>query len=233
MNNQLTVVIPSKNEGLKLLNTLRYLVSQYIQCRIIIADSSTGGRFSSTRNLVGTFYPDVEVVEGGLPAVARNNGAKLVTTPYILFLDADMELRDSKLIHKALQLAIKKDLDLVTCRFKTTTGDYNWVYRIFDVIQIISWITKPFAIGGFMLFKTETFNQLGGFNEEDKIAEDYHLSQKVRPRKFSIINRYVHTSSRRFRNKGVWYMIKLAWSSWLNRNNDNWYKQDYGYWDKV
>jgi len=232
MNNQLTIVIPCKNEGLRLMGTLDLLYTQCIKCRIILADSSTG-RLAPTVNAVHTHFPEVEIIEGGLPAVARNNGAKLVTTPYVLFLDADMYLKDTKIIRKALQAAIKKDLDLVTCRFKTTTSQYNWVYRIFDAIQLISWITKPFAIGGFMLFKTETFNQLGGFNEEDKIAEDYHLSQKIKPRKFNIINRYVHTSPRRFKDKGVWYMIKLAWSSWLNRNNENWYKQDYGYWDKV
>jgi glycosyltransferase involved in cell wall biosynthesis len=214
------------------MGTLDLLYTQCIKCRIILADSSTG-RLAPTVNAVHTHFPEVEIIEGGLPAVARNNGAKLVTTPYVLFLDADMYLKDTKIIRKALQAAIKKDLDLVTCRFKTTTSQYNWVYRIFDAIQLISWITKPFAIGGFMLFKTETFNQLGGFNEEDKIAEDYHLSQKIKPRKFNIINRYVHTSPRRFKDKGVWYMIKLAWSSWLNRNNENWYKQDYGYWDKV
>jgi hypothetical protein len=25
-------------------------------------------------------------------------------------------------------------------------------------------------------------------------------------------------------------MIKLAWNSWLNRNNNNFFKQDYNYW---
>jgi glycosyltransferase involved in cell wall biosynthesis len=176
-------------------------------------------------------YAGVEITEGGLPATARNNGAKLVTTPYVLFLDADMEIRDKDLLAKSLDSTTTKDLDLVTCRFKTLTGEYNWVYRIFDVIQLISWVTKPFAVGGFMLFKTETFNKLGGFNQEDKIAEDYHLSQKIKPNKFKILNRFVYTSPRRFDNKGVGYMIKLAWSSWLNRNNENWYKQDYGYWN--
>jgi hypothetical protein len=104
------------------------------------------------------------------------------------------------------------------------------MYRLFDITQWFTSRTNPFAVGGFMLFKTETFNKLGGFNQEDKIAEDYHLSQKIKPSKFKILNRFVYTSPRRFDNKGVGYMIKLAWSSWLNRNNENWYKQDYGYW---
>ena len=101
---------------------------------------------------------------------------------------------------------------------------------MFNIIQWISSKTKPFAVGGFMLFKTSTFKKLGGFNEEDKIAEDYHLSSKIKPKKFKIINRHVYTPSRRFENKGVWYMIKLAWSSWVNRNNDDWFKEDYNYW---
>jgi len=81
-----------------------------------------------------------------------------------------------------------------------------------------------------MIFKTDTFNKLGGFNEEDKVAEDYHLSSKIAPKKFRIVNRYAHTTSRRFDKKGVWYMIKLAWRAWLNRDNDDWFKKDHNYW---
>ena len=36
--------------------------------------------------------PFLEVIEGGLPSVGRNAGARLATTPYVLFLDADVEL---------------------------------------------------------------------------------------------------------------------------------------------
>jgi hypothetical protein len=81
-----------------------------------------------------------------------------------------------------------------------------------------------------MLFKTETFKKLGGFNEWDKIAEDYHLSSKVNPKKFKILNKYVYTPARRFDKKGFWYMVVLAWKSWLNRNNDEFFKNDYNYW---
>jgi hypothetical protein len=81
-----------------------------------------------------------------------------------------------------------------------------------------------------MLFKTETFNQLGGFNEEDKLAEDYHLSSKVKPDKFKIASYNVYTTDRRFKKKGVWYMIKIAWQSFLNRNNPEFFKDDHNYW---
>jgi len=37
---------------------------------------------------------DVQVIPGGLPAVGRNNGARCALTPYVLFIDADIELAD-------------------------------------------------------------------------------------------------------------------------------------------
>jgi cellulose synthase/poly-beta-1,6-N-acetylglucosamine synthase-like glycosyltransferase len=231
MNKQLTIVIPCKNEGIGIIHVLRLLKKQKLDCNIIIADSSDD---NNTFNLLYNYKihsPQIiQIIRGGLPAVARNRGAKLVKTPYVLFLDADIHIRDYDVIDTCLIKMIEGDYDLVTCRYKTIENKYNWVYRIFDIIQWVSSKTKPFAIGGFMLFKTETFNKLGGFNEEDKIAEDYHLSSKIKPNKFKIVNVYVHTPDRRFKKKGVWYMTKLALNSWLNRNNDEWFKQDYNYW---
>jgi len=139
-------------------------------------------------------------------------------------------LQEPNMISKCLTVAIGGDYDLVTCKFKTLGGTYDWVFQIFNIIQRIFSRFTPFAVGGFMLFKTETFNNLKGFNEEDKIAEDYHLSSKIKPNRFKITNDFVYTSSRRFNKKGIWYMIKLAWKSWLNRNNDEFFKQDFNYW---
>jgi glycosyltransferase involved in cell wall biosynthesis len=231
MNKQLTIVIPCKNEGHGVIDVLKFIKRQKVDCKIIVADSSTDDTINLLYNYKIHSTQVIQIISGGLPAVARNKGAKLVTTPYILFLDADVYLKNPNTIRHIVREIIANDCDLVTCRFKTIDGKFNWVYAIFNVIQWISSKTKPFAIGGFMLFKTETFNQLGGFDEQDKIAEDYHLSSKIKPGKFKIINDTVYTSSRRFKKKGVWYMIKLACISWLNRNNDKWFHQDYKYWE--
>jgi glycosyltransferase involved in cell wall biosynthesis len=231
MHKQITIVIPCKNEKSILVEALYYLKNQnnIDGVKIIIADDST----DNTLTLVEFFNQfaklNIEYIKGGLPAIARNNGAKRATTPYILFLDSDTYIYDNKLINSCLDFCINGNYDLLTCKF-TTDKKYNWVYRIFDIFQWYSSITKPFALGGFMLFKTETFNKLGGFNEEDKIAEDYHISSKIKPKRFKITNHFVYTPSRRFSKKGIWYMIKLAWASWLNRNNDDFFKQDYNYW---
>jgi glycosyltransferase involved in cell wall biosynthesis len=231
MNKVLTIVIPCKNEAHNIIATLKFLFKQKLNCQIYIADSSDDEKSKEIlHDFVVRSHRTIKIIKGGLPAIARNNGAKLVKTPFVLFLDADIFIKDKTLIKDCLDLALHKNYDLVTCKFKTVNNEYWWIYRIFDIIQWISSKTTPFAIGGFMLFNTETFRKLGGFNEEDKIAEDYHISSKINPQKFKIVNRYVHTTARRFKKKGFWYMTKLAFNSWLNRNNDDWFKKDYGYW---
>ena len=172
----------------------------------------------------------VEIIHGGYPAIARNNGAKRVDTKYILFLDADMFIKDPNLIKRLLIKMEKNDLHLLTVKTRTEDGKFNNVYRAFDLIQFLIKFTTPFAVGGFMLFKKKTFDELGGFNINDKFAEDYHLSSKVNPKKFHIDKSIVYTLSRRFKNKGVWYMTKLMIKTFLNKNNDKFFEKEYGYW---
>ena len=235
MKNLLTIVIPCKNEKniiLKTLDLLNYQID-ISGVKVVVCDASTDGltklilieRAKSNSDLF-----DLYVIDGGLPARARNNGFKLVTTPYVLFMDADVFLLDTKTINHALLLAQKRKLDLTTVKFRSDNGKYNYVYRIFNVIQRIStWIT-PFCLGGFMLFKSDTFKKLGGFDEEIKVAEDYQLSKKIKSNKFNCINSVVFTPPRRFENKGLIYMIKLMIGSFFNHRNKKWFTKDKNYW---
>ncbi len=230
LKNSITIIIPCKNEGMGVIEVLNLLELSQLGCNIIIADSSDDVSSIALLKEYQLSHQNVSIIPGGLPAVARNNGAKMATTPYILFLDADIYIKDLSLIRTCLGIIHENKYDLVTVKFKTLERKYNWVYRLFDIIQYMSAKTKPFALGGFMMFNNKVFKKLGGFNELDKIAEDYHLSSKIKPNKFKIVKKYAYTTGRRFEKKGVAYMIKLAWKSWLNRNNDNFFKKDYNYW---
>jgi glycosyltransferase involved in cell wall biosynthesis len=225
LSNKLTIVIPCKNEGRGILDTLESLNT--FTGRIIVADSST----DNTRELIKAFDPTIEIVDGGLPAIARNIGANLRNTKFILFLDADIVV-DSTLIETAIHTMEQESLDLLTCKITVPELKYKFLYWFFNPIQKGLSKIAPLAIGGFMLFRRSTFNKLEGFCEQDKLAEDFHLSIKIQPKRFKILNRTVLTTSRRFKNKGVTYMIKLAILSWLNRNNPEFYKNDRGYWKK-
>lgn len=231
MNKQLTIVIPCKNEGRGVIDILKLIRRQQLDCQVIIADSSDDeGTLLLLKKYQQATPMVTKIVKGGLPSIARNNGASFVKTPYVLFLDADIYLQEPNMISRCLATAIGGDYDLVTCKFKTLDGKYDWIFQVFNVVQKISSLFTPFAVGGFMLFKTETFRALGGFDEEAKIAEDYLLSSKVKPNKFKVMNKIAYTTSRRFEKKGVWYMIKLMLGSWWNKNNPDWFKNDHNYW---
>jgi hypothetical protein len=170
----------------------------------------------------------ITVIEGGYPAEGRLNGSKLVTTPYMLFLDADIILMNRNILEECM----KYKKDLITVPFYTDKP-YRWVFRMFDVFQKISTLLgTPFAVGGFQLWNTETYWEVGGYNPQELFAEDYSISQKVNPKEFKVVRvKGTYTSSRRFKNKGILWMFYIMVKSYLNRNNPEFFKKSHGYWD--
>jgi len=230
-----TIVIPCKNEKEVIQKTLDLLNYQtdIFGVKVIVCDASNDGvtKVDLTERLGYNLDKiDLYLMDGGLPAVARNNGFKLVETPYVLFMDADVFLLDPKIIKRTILRIYKKDLDLVTVKFRSDNGKYNYVYRMFDFLQIISKWSTPFCLGGFMLVKSKTFKKLNGFDEEIKIAEDYHFSKQIKPKKFGRINNVVFTPPRRFENKGILYMVKLFLGSFFNHKNKSYFTEDKNYW---
>ena len=158
LKDRLTIVIPCKNEGVNIYECLGFISKQrgIAGTRVIISDNSDNEE--SLRWIYQTesdykYSLKIEVIEGGFPAQARLNGSKLVTTPYMLFLDADIMLFKQGL----LETVVEYEKDLVTVPFETETG-FNWIFRMFDITQRLSvFLGTPFAVGGFQLFKMETY----------------------------------------------------------------------------
>ena len=231
-NNQFTIVIPCKNEGINIYDCLGFICKQkgIGNTRVIIADSSDDKESLYWLYKAKTDFKyslNIEVIKGGYPAKARLKGSKLVDTPYILFLDADVMLLDNKLFYNILSF----NLDLLTVPFQTEKG-WNWVFRIFDLFQNLSIkLGTPFAVGGFQYWNTQTYWELGGYKEDELFAEDYSLSSKVKPKKFWIHgSNGVFTSARRFKKKGIGYMFWIMIKSYINRNNPEFFKHHHNYW---
>jgi predicted glycosyltransferase involved in capsule biosynthesis len=230
MKDILTIVIPCKNENDILFKTLFFLNKQndIKGTNIIISDSSD----DNTRDIISDATFDnlnITIIDGGIPSVARNNGAKLCNTPYILFLDADIFLYSYDTIKNCIKIC--NNYDLITCKFKTM-GKYSFAFPLFEFFRDMFIWYSPFAVGGFMLFNKSKFDELGGFNEDYMVAEDYALSNKIKPSKFKVINEHIYTTDRRFKNKGIWYMLKLMIKSFFNKNNPEFFKNDHKYWTK-
>ena len=99
MDAELTIVIPTKNEVVMLPKLLESLCRQdyagMSTTRVLVADAgSTDGTVAAALGFCDRLR--VEVVQGGLPSVGRNAGAKLAMTKYVLFLDRSEERRVGK-----------------------------------------------------------------------------------------------------------------------------------------
>jgi glycosyltransferase involved in cell wall biosynthesis len=232
LNDLLTIVIPCKNEKEVVSKTLDILNYQtnIRGVKVIVCDSSDDEYTNLLLFNKPEYNFELKITDGGLPSIARNNGFKLVSTPYVLFMDADIFLLDSEVLSKTVSKIQNEDLDLVSVRFRTTNGDYNYVYKVFNVLQKLSMFISPFCLGGFMLTKTSKFIEIGGFDEEVKIAEDYVYSKQIKRNKFKIQDGLIYTLPRRFHNKGLWYMTKLMIGSVLNTNNKEYFKDSKSYW---
>jgi glycosyltransferase involved in cell wall biosynthesis len=226
-SDKITIVIPCKNEENYIPYLLTHLRNQMIgSTRIIIADCST----DNTREVIQVSKGNlnVEVIEGGPVSTAKNNGARLVTTPYILFIDADVRFFKDTVIRDAVAEIESKNLDLIGLNLKCYDQDIRAKigFTLFNVINNILKYFSPFAIGAFMLTRRDRFEELGGFPEKTVTSEDYFLSRQYSPKKFKILNHYFGQDSRRFKKMGYfgmgWYLIK----NFINRNNQE-------YWDRL
>jgi len=227
VSDKITIVVPCKNEENYIHHLLESLRLQYIgDTRIIIADCST----DNTRHVIkdNSHSLNVEIIEGGPVSIAKNNGAKLVTTPYILFIDADVRFFKNDVIKDAVREIEVNQLDLVGLNIKSYDNDIRASigFTIFNVINHVLKYFSPFAIGAFMLTRRDKFEELGGFPEKTVTSEDYFLSRMYSPKKFSIVNHYFGQDSRRFKKMGYFGMATYLIKNFINRNNKR-------YWDSL
>jgi len=227
ISNKITIVVPCKNEEDYIHHLLDALRLQYIgDTRVIIADCST----DNTRKVIkdNSYSLNVEIIDGGPVSIAKNNGAKLVTTPYILFIDADVRFFKNDVIKDAVREIESNQLDLIGLNIKSYDNDIRATigFTIFNVINHVLKYFSPFAIGAFMLTRRDKFEELGGFPEKTVTSEDYFLSRMYNPKKFKIANHYFGQDSRRFKKMGYFGMVKYLIKNFINRNNKK-------YWDGL
>lgn len=233
LQDKITIVVPCKNEENYIAHLLLHLRQQNIgNTRVIVADSST----DSTRQVIQTMKGDlnVEVIDGGPVSIAKNNGAKLVTTPYILFIDSDVRFFSDTVIADCVREMEEHDLDLIGLYVKCYDKDHRaqLSFMIFNAVNNILKYWAPFAVGAFMLTRRHRFEQIGGFAEKYGTSEDFFLSKQYDVSKFKLVDHYVGQDSRRFQIMGylgmAWYLLKNFW----NRNNQAyWQNADYSkYW---
>ena len=224
---KITIVVPCKNEENYIAHLLMHLRQQSIgNTRIIIADCSTDRTREVIQMMKGEL--NVELIEGGPVSTAKNRGAKLVTTPYILFIDADVRFFKDTVIQDAVNKMELKNLHLIGLNIKCYDKDIRTKigFTAFNLINHTLKFFSPFAVGAFMLTRKDKFEEYGGFPENLLTSEDYFLSKKYSPKKFKIIRHHFGQDSRRFKKMGYMGMVKYLTKNFINRNNK-------AYWDSL
>lgn len=235
---ELTIVIPAKNESHNLPLLLTSLSKQDYPLlpvsRVFVADA---GSSDGTPEIALSFADrlQVSVIPGGLPSVGRNAGARLATTPYVLFLDADIELPDTTLLRRAMDKVNRRRLQCLTTNIRCSNGRMldDALYAGNNLVQYVSAWTKPFSTGMFMLFEKAKFDELGGFDERAMYAEDYLLSKQVSPRRFGVVRGHILTTNRRFQKMGHWRIARMFMKTALNSWNYQYFLRDQNYWKEV
>lgn len=212
----LSIIIPALNEEKHLPKLLYSIAKQGLEnYEIIVADNNSKDR---TRKIA--LNHNCKVVKGGLPPVARNNGAKVAKGDLLLFLDADTLLPD-KTLKRALNEFNKKNLDISTAQLKPLENNFFDKVILFlgNFGMLILQIHDPHATGSFILAKKSIHKKLGGFNEALKQAEDHDYAKRAsKLGKFRVLDKVkVFTSMRRFEEEGRLRLLMKYWKSELVR----------------
>ena len=229
----ITIVIPSYNEERYIYNTLWKISRQRFigSLEVIIADGNSTDNTLKFINKASKDFKNlsIKVIKGGKVGYGRNQGAKIVTTPYILFMDADSILIEQDILMESLKYL--ETHEIISVKQKSITSEdkkSTHTYKILDWIRKIMPIT--FCTGCFFLISKKKFNELGGFDETLQNSEDFWLSKQIPKSKFKILNEYIGQDNRRFKKFGYWNFIKLNLLNYINNKNIKWFKKDVEYW---
>jgi glycosyltransferase involved in cell wall biosynthesis len=194
---------------------------------LFIADAgSTDGTLAVAESF--RQWLNIQVIPGGLPAVGRNAGARMATSRYLLFLDADVELADNSLLRRAVELMQRKSLHCVTTDIFCQEGSLSdkLLYGGNNLVQRLSRFHKPFATGMFMLVEKEKFDELGGFDEEALYAEDYQFTRQIARHKFRTVRGGIYSTNRRFRKMGHGAIVRMFLSTALHSRKPEYYRRE-------
>jgi glycosyltransferase involved in cell wall biosynthesis len=198
---KLSIIIPALNEEKSLPTLFESIKDQeFKDYEVILADS---GSTDKTPEIAAEY--GVKIIKGGLPAVGRNAGAKEAQGEWLLFLDSDVFL-SGKFLKFLIEEAEEVGADAATCA-AVPLSDKLLDQVMHDVANAYIQLTQYFYphAGGFcILIKKSLHQQIGGYNESLKLAEDHeYISRAKKIGKFKILKKpKIYVSVRRFESDG-------------------------------
>ncbi len=204
---RISIIIPAYNEEKYLKKLLASIRRQtFTDYEVIVADANSQDKTKAIARQFGA-----RVVKGGLPAVGRNNGARVARGEFLFFFDADVILPKT-FLEAAYDEMQKYYLDLATGEsFPLSNLKIDKIiFQLANISLKLAQFSNPHAPGYCMLVTRRLFERAGGFDESLKLAEDHDFAKRAsvfRPLRV-LESAYVKVSVRRLEKEGRMTLLK-------------------------
>ena len=211
-----SIIIPTYNEEEYLPILLKSIKKQdFNSYEIIVADANSTDK---TREIAEEY--GCRVVDGGLPAVGRNNGAKVAKGEYLLFLDSDLELTEDYLRNVIYEFRMERLGIAITQMLPMSSKVEDKLFHDFANYFMISVETiKPHGAGCYgIIARKELHDKCGGFDEKLTFGEDTdYIERLAKKERFKVLrNAKIGVSTRILEEEGITTLIQQYGKSTVN-----------------
>ncbi|MFZ0442635.1 MAG: MJ1255/VC2487 family glycosyltransferase [Methanobacterium sp.] len=174
---KLSIIIPTYNEE-EYLPKLLYSIKEqnFKDFEIIVADA---GSVDRTREIAESY--DCKVIDGGLPAVGRNNGAEIAEGDILLFLDSDVVL-SAGYLESAIEEFEEKDLGIAITQIIPLSDRSvdKFLHKFANFFMKRAESIKPHGAGCYGILTTKNLHeQAQGFDECLNFGEDSDYIERI------------------------------------------------------
>lgn len=217
----ISFIIPTRNEGKGLRDTLQSLCAYRGEYEIIVSDGASSDDTVAIarelcREVVLYDQPVRQTIGQG-----RNAGAAVARGEFLVFLDADVRIPDMNAFFKRAlgRFAADPKLMGLTGYYRVwpamaTLADRVIFQLLGDYFALLNWLGIGASGGEFQMVRAEAFRRVGGYNEKLAAAEDMDLFGRLAKLGRTRLDRglSIYHSGRRARQIG-WPRLLWQWSS--------------------
>ena len=212
----LSIIIPTYNEEDYLPILLDSIKEQdFDDYEVIVADANSTDRTREIAQEYGCI-----LVDGGMPAVGRNNGAKVAKGDILIFLDSDLKLTEDYLRDVIYEFQMER-LGIAITRMKPLSNkvEDKLFHEFANYFMIGVEKIKPHGAGCYgIIAKRKLHEECNGFDEDLTFGEDTdYIERLAKKERFRVLrNARIGVSTRRLEEEGLATLIRQYGESTVN-----------------